>query len=118
MFSVNPHLVGRRPLLEASLTPMEATLTDEWEVAPSEIIVDRSLGEGAFGEVYKGILKGPISCSKVRPSMRAAVSLEVAIKLLKCKIHLYIISVCVCVLCIYVSMYSKYACIYVCVICT
>ncbi len=61
-------------------------MTDEWEVPPGEIIVEDSLGEGAFGEVYKGILKGPIACSKVRPSQRKAVFTEVAIKLLKSKI--------------------------------
>ena len=61
----------------------EPLLTDEWEVPQGEIIVESSLGEGAFGEVYKGILKGPIVCSKVRPSQRKAIFTEVAIKLLK-----------------------------------
>ena len=61
-------------------------LTDEWEVSPSEVIVEDSLGEGAFGEVYKGTLKGPILCSKVRPSQRKAVCTDVAIKLLKSKL--------------------------------
>ena len=58
-------------------------MADEWEVPPSELIVEQSLGEGAFGEVYKGILKGPIACTKVRPTQRKAVFTEVAIKLLK-----------------------------------
>ena len=45
--------------------------------------MEDSLGEGAFGEVYKGVVKGPISCSKVRPSLRNAIAVPVAIKLLK-----------------------------------
>ena len=73
----------RRPL--TATTPTEEPI-DEWEVPQGEIIVEASLGEGAFGEVFKGILKGPIACSKVRPSQRKAVFLEVAIKLLKSKL--------------------------------
>lgn len=65
------------------------TDADEWEVPPSEIIVENCLGEGAFGEVYKGVLKGPITCSKVRPSQRKAVFTEVAIKLLKSKFNCF-----------------------------
>ena len=56
---------------------------DDWEVPPSDIVVDQTLGEGAFGEVYKGYLKGPITCSKVMPVYRNSVHVGVAIKLLK-----------------------------------
>ena len=63
--------------------PTAALTLDDWEVAPSDIVVDDSLGEGAFGEVYKGFLKGPITCSKVKPQYRNAVHVGVAIKLLK-----------------------------------
>ncbi len=61
-----------------------ATLShDDWEVSPSCIIVEDLLGEGAFGEVYKGTLKGPITCTKVQRNYRNLVSISVAIKLLK-----------------------------------
>lgn len=86
IFSMN-HSTTRRPTNVTTPTE-EPLLTDEWEVSPGEIIVEASLGEGAFGEVYKGILKGPIACSKVRPSQRKAVFIEVAIKLLKSKYRL------------------------------
>lgn len=78
----------RRPLTATTPTDIdgEGSLTDEWEVSQGEIIVEACLGEGAFGEVYKGILKGPIACTKVRPSQRKAVFIEVAIKLLKSKV--------------------------------
>ncbi len=63
--------------------PMKTAPLDDWEVSPADIAVDETLGEGAFGEVYKGFLKGPITCSKVKPCYRNAVHLPVAIKLLK-----------------------------------
>ena len=91
MFSINP-LMSQRSVLGSPLTPtMDFFMMDEWELSPSEIIMDRCLGEGAFGEVYKGVLKGPVQCSKVPPSMRNTVPLVVAVKLLKCKILLVIL---------------------------
>ena len=77
-------MTGRRQVATTP-TAEPLILTDEWEVPPSEIIVGNCLGEGAFGEVFKGTLKGPIACSKVRPELRKAVFKEVAIKLLKCE---------------------------------
>ena len=88
---MNPLMSNRPLLLSSPMTPTDSMLVDEWEVPPSEIIVDKSLGEGAFGLVYKGILKGPVLCTKVRPNMRNAVSLEVAIKLLKCELMMLLL---------------------------
>lgn len=79
LFSMTDGSTVTTPTMEPFL------MTDEWEVPPSDIIVGDSLGEGAFGEVFKGVFKGPIMCSKVRPSLRKAVGVEVAIKLLKCE---------------------------------
>ena len=70
----------RDTTLPSNATPQTA---DDWEVPPSDIIMDQLLGEGAFGKVYKGFLRGPVTCSKVKPNYRNAVHVNVAIKLLK-----------------------------------
>ena len=59
--------------------------TDEWEIPANEVIVEKLLGEGAFGEVHKGIVKCPIVNPKVRTLVENAFCTPVAIKLLKCK---------------------------------
>jgi len=59
--------------------------TDEWELPPSHVIIEDCLGEGAFGEVYRGIIRGPIMNPKVHPSMKSTICTTVAIKLLKCE---------------------------------
>ena len=61
---------------------------DEWEIPANEVIMEKQLGEGAFGEVYKGIVKCPIVNPKVRPLVENAFCTPVAIKLLKCKKNL------------------------------
>ena len=58
---------------------------DEWEIPANEVIMEKLLGEGAFGEVYKGIIKCPIVNPKVRSSAKTSICTPVAIKLLKCK---------------------------------
>ena len=59
---------------------------DEWEIPASEVIMEKLLGEGAFGEVYKGLVKCPITNPKVRSSSKSSICTPVAIKLLKCKL--------------------------------
>ncbi len=64
-------------------TDAKAPLLDEWEVPATEVIVDHQLGEGAFGEVYKGVIKGPLRNPKISPLLKQSIGIPVAIKLLK-----------------------------------
>ena len=73
----------------------EAMLTfepDSWELDPEKITMDHLLGEGSFGQVYKGVLQGPVRT----PGCETATSLSVAVKLLGSE-YIYIHSMCECV---------------------
>ena len=83
MFSSGPRT---KLLLHRSVgSPLTSPQKDEWEIPANEVIMEDLLGEGAFGEVYKGIIKCPIINPKVRSSVKNAFCTPVAIKLLKCK---------------------------------
>ena len=56
---------------------------DEWEVSTDDVIIDQLLGEGAFGEVYKGEVRGPLENPKIPADLREAFNVPVAIKLIK-----------------------------------
>ena len=66
---------------------------DEWEIPINEIIMEDVLGEGAFGEVYKGIVKCRITNPKVRLSVKSSICTPVAIKLLKCKYNTHFLAI-------------------------
>ena len=61
----------------------DAPMLDEWEIPACDVIINDRLGEGCFGEVYKGMIKGPINNPKVPVSLKNVICPTVAIKLLK-----------------------------------
>lgn len=65
--------------------PMDSPKLDEWEIPAGLVVIEKRLGEGCFGEVYQGVVKGPINNSKVQASLKNVICPVVAIKLLKCK---------------------------------
>ena len=84
MFSSGPKkLYLYRPVGPSPASPQ----SDEWELPANEVIIEDCLGEGAFGEVYKGVVKCPIINPRVRSSVKNAFCTPVAIKLLKCKAY-------------------------------
>ena len=56
---------------------------DKWELSPDNITIEKQICEGFFGKVYKGTVKGPLDNPKLKPHLRNAINVSVAIKLLK-----------------------------------
>ena len=62
---------------EEALQPLPV---DSWEISPDCIIMDTMLGEGQFGEVYKGLIKdGDVN----NPYFKGSEC--VAVKILRCQ---------------------------------
>lgn len=70
--------------------PLQAM--DSWELGPQDIIVLGQLGEGNFGEVYRGLVKFEANTPAARYNSETFGNLLVAVKLLKCMYILNIIS--------------------------
>jgi serine/threonine protein kinase len=71
------------PRMVFPITPIQPNdlVHDAWEISANQVIIECGLSEGAFGEVYKGIIgDGPCN-PKVRSALKE--SRVVAIKLLK-----------------------------------
>jgi hypothetical protein len=71
------------PVSTSVTKPLELPKLDEWEIPAEHVIIEKRLGEGCFGEVYQGMVKGPISNPKVQASFKNIICPVVAIKLLK-----------------------------------
>ncbi len=83
--TINLELDYKPTYVTGSTGDMKAPLLDEWELATTEVIVERKLGEGVFGEVFKGVIKGPLRNPKISPLLKQSIGIPVAIKLLKSK---------------------------------
>ena len=62
--------------------PLQAM--DSWELGPQDIIDLGQLGEGNFGEVYRGLVKFEADAPSTRYHSETIGDLLVAVKLLKC----------------------------------
>ena len=69
------------------LEPLEP---DQWEIPASQVVIEEQLGEGCFGEVYKGTVQGTLTNPKLQPAFRNKLFLTVAIKLLKGQLSMWI----------------------------
>ena len=72
-------------LSDTGVRPIVIPILDEWEISTDDVIVDQLLGEGAFGEVYKGLVRGPLENPKIPANLSQAFDVPVAIKLLNCE---------------------------------
>lgn len=53
---------------------------DGWEIPAANIILEEQLGEGCFGEVHRGVVKGPLPTTHM---MKSTICKTVAVKFLK-----------------------------------
>ena len=59
---------------------------DIWEISQRDITIKELMSEGFFGEVYRGVVKGPLKANThLSPMLRNEPSISVAVKYLKCK---------------------------------
>ena len=56
---------------------------DDWELSPEDIVIDEKLGEGAFGEVYRGIVAETRNNPRVEGFLVRSGNGYVALKFLK-----------------------------------
>ena len=66
---------------------------DLWELNKHDLSIKEQMNEGFFGEVYRGVVKGPLkSNTHLNPTLRNAPTISVAVKYLKRKLYMYIAS--------------------------
>ena len=82
------YLTGTKSPHDSSSLRMPLSLTypipemDEWEIPVGAVIVESKFGEGCFGEVHRGIVRGPLPSTR---AMKSNIIVSVAIKMLKSK---------------------------------
>ena len=57
-----------------------AIKTDEWEIPSGNVVAEKELGEGCFGLVFQGTIRGPLPQSR---ALKNTICVTVAIKYLK-----------------------------------
>lgn len=63
---------------------LHVQVADEWELKKDDIkLLNKPLGKGAFGEVFKGILQPSAKVSNRKNSQPNAMNFVVAVKILK-----------------------------------
>ena len=71
----------RNSALHAPLTLTHGSVElDDWEIPVGSVIVDTKFGEGCFGEVHRGVVRGPLPTTR---TMKSNICVTVAIKMLK-----------------------------------
>ena len=67
------HFQGGNPLPPVSLQKS----AEDWELHPCQIVVENKLGQGGFGDVYQGTIRGGVGIYKSNgpPIMRVAVKI-------------------------------------------
>ena len=73
---------GSHKVAWLGMTARRDRLLDGWEIPSGNIILEDQLGEGCFGEVHRGVVKGPLPHSHM---MKSTICKTVAIKFLKRK---------------------------------
>ena len=66
-----------------------AAKLDQWEVYSNQVAIQSRLGEGAFGEVYRGLFDSSITEKSSTKKFDASNSVVVAVKLLRGKHNNY-----------------------------
>ena len=61
----------------------DTPMLDKWEIPACDVIISNRLGEGYFGAVHRGVIKGPINNPKIPASLKNMLCPTVAIKFLK-----------------------------------
>ena len=96
---VKPPIIGSRRIKDRNRfihINYHHTQVDEWEIPESEIAIfkDQPLGEGCFGKVFKGTLKGHALQKRPKGKFRLpafSLTCTVAVKQLKSELYSFVI---------------------------